>query len=128
MRNEPEQDSRRRGPDPGARRPFLSPSRIVLLILVAAAAVVIVQEMRALSACDSSYIAVDEAMTEATSKGESLFRKDLDGLLQGSPAREYDEEANVEVFTWHGLLKPLKTYRVRVEYGEDDYVKGISPE
>ena len=67
-------------------------------------------------------------MAEATSKGESLFRKDLDGLIEGSPARKYDEEENVELFTWHGVLKPLKTYCVRVEYGEDDYVKRISME
>ena len=121
MSNEPEPA----GPSPKTKKPLLPASRIVLLIFVAAAAVVIFLEFQARRACDNTYMAIDEAVTEAESKGGNLIRRNLDQLIQGSPQREYDDQANVEVFTWHGLLKP---YRMRVEYGDGDHVKRISTE
>ena len=118
---DPKVVSQQRSAEPGTKAPKkrrLPPSRIAFLIFVAAAAVVIGLELPALWAYSRTVKGLDQKYEAAQQQGKGLYRKDLDKLLCGSPARKYDQEKQKESFTWRGI----RTHQLQVQYGEGGFV------
>ncbi|HUT13295.1 MAG TPA: hypothetical protein VMY42_22600 [Thermoguttaceae bacterium] len=111
----PEGESRPQASAP--KRPLLPPSRIVLILVLVAAVVVFVLELRAKSAYEKSYQAIDDAMAAADEKNETLEKTAVDDLLQGDLEREADEASNTELFTWKGLYR---VYEMKLTYRRND--------
>lgn len=128
MSNEPgqgnQQDSQQQPLGAKPKKRLLPPSRIAIIILVIAAAVLIVPELRARSAFNKSYDAIEQAIADQEAKGLNLYKIDLDQYLQGSFVREPDQ-ADSELFTWNGVLQ---SYRMRLHYGRGNYVSKIEPQ
>jgi hypothetical protein len=102
------------------KKPAMPPSRIAFLVFVLAAVVVIVLELRARWQFTASYQAVQEELAKGEEDGRTLYRKDLDKFLRGSPVREPQQGA--ETLTWQGVLR---SYRMKISYGLGEFVLGI---
>jgi len=102
------------------KKPAFPPSRIAFLIFVLAAVVVIALELRARWQFTGSYRAIEAELAKEEGDSQTLYRKDLDQFLRGSPVRELQQ--GVETFTWRGVLR---SHRMKVTYGMGEFVLGI---
>jgi len=103
------------------KKPILPPSRIAVIVFAVVGLIVIAFQWHAKSGWDNTYKGIAAVIDNEET---SLYQKDLDKYIHGSPRREENKQTHTEVFTWTGVLQ---SYSFELQYDANGFVRRITP-